>query len=222
MNIFKTIGLSVMTMVVVTKANDKVYLGDVKSLTFQRGAMTVGGGRTPPIQQMNCVGGTGAGYSHVHPSTIQCENRGSDGNDIQWECKGELLEGFRFGSTMVACEGYSTATDPYIMTGSCGVEYTIERVGGKTTSSGNDYGLIFLFLFIIIMFVSVSCDKPTGGYQSRRYGDGSSNFWPGAAAGYMAGSYSRNRGSGWGGGVGGGGGGGTHRMATGFGGTRRR
>ena len=117
MNILKLIGMCVMTMVVVTKAKDKVYLGDVKSLTFQRGAMTVGGGRTPPIQQMNCVGGTGAGYSHVHPSTIQCENRGSDGNDIQWECKGELLEGFRFGSTMVACEGYSTATDPYIMTG---------------------------------------------------------------------------------------------------------
>ena len=33
---------------------------------------------------------------------------------------------YRFGSVEVVCEGYDYADDPYILKGSCGLEYTLE------------------------------------------------------------------------------------------------
>jgi len=32
----------------------------------------------------------------------------------------------RFGSVVVICEGYNYPDDPYILAGSCGMEYTLE------------------------------------------------------------------------------------------------
>lgn len=34
--------------------------------------------------------------------------------------------GYRFGRIEVTCEGYSHPSDPYILKGSCGLEYTLE------------------------------------------------------------------------------------------------
>jgi hypothetical protein len=42
----------------------------------------------------------------------------------------------------VLCEGYDYPDDPYILAGSCGLEYTLEltKLGrDKRTSSGNQY-----------------------------------------------------------------------------------
>ena len=33
---------------------------------------------------------------------------------------------YRFGSVEVVCEGYDYPDDPYILKGSCGLEYTLE------------------------------------------------------------------------------------------------
>ena len=52
---------------------------------------------------------------------VQCYNRGSDGNDIQWECKTDMIKRYRFGTISVSCEGFSNPTDPFILRGSCGV-----------------------------------------------------------------------------------------------------
>ena len=52
---------------------------------------------------------------------VQCYNRGSDGEDIQWECKTEMDSAYKFGRISVSCEGYSYPDDPYILKGSCGV-----------------------------------------------------------------------------------------------------
>ena len=225
MTFIKTLVCCFIAMIVcdgvcLTMAKGKVFLGDVDSMTFQRGAMTTSGVRTSPIPQMSCVGGTGSGYSQAHPPMIQCYNRGSDGTDIQWECKGELLEGFRFGSTMVACEGYSSPSDPYILEGSCGVEYTLDRIPNHSPTS---FGILIWFMIIFVVFASCCDVGSRGGYREPRYGGGYSNFWPGAAAGYMAGSYTGHRGGSW---FGSGGGtrrgGGSSRMSSWFGGTRRR
>ena len=57
---------------------------------------------------------------------FQCYNRGFDGQDVQWECKADMDNLYRFGSVEVVCEGYDYPDDPYILKGSCGLEYTLE------------------------------------------------------------------------------------------------
>lgn len=58
---------------------------------------------------------------------MRCKNSGSDYDDdsVQWTCTASLPEEFRLGSTDVICEGYDYPEDPYILKGSCGVEYRL-------------------------------------------------------------------------------------------------
>ena len=58
---------------------------------------------------------------------MRCKNQGSDYEDenIQWTCTANLPPEFKLGSTEVMCEGYSSSTDPYVLKGSCGVEYRL-------------------------------------------------------------------------------------------------
>ena len=79
--------------------------------------------------------GGSAGCSAFVPSVVQCYNRGTDGQDIQWECKADMEMKYKFGQIQVTCEGFDYPEDPYILAGSCGLEYTIDRVGGSTSSS---------------------------------------------------------------------------------------
>lgn len=102
----------------------KVLLRDVQVLTLQAGKMTTGR-RSSPVPQLNCVGGSARGK--FNPQVVQCYNRGSDGNDIQWECKADMDNAYRFGSVEVVCEGYDYPDDPFILKGSCGLEYTLDN-----------------------------------------------------------------------------------------------
>ena len=45
---------------------------------------------------------------------------------LQWECKSDMDNLYRFGEIEVICEGYDYPDDPYITKGSCGLEYTLE------------------------------------------------------------------------------------------------
>ena len=101
----------------------RVLLSDVQTLTLHTGKMTTGR-RSSPVPQAKAVGGTAQGQ--FVPSTIQCTNKGWDGLDAQWECRADLDNAIRFGETVVVCEGYDYPDDPYILAGSCGVEYTLE------------------------------------------------------------------------------------------------
>jgi len=82
------------------------------------------GRRSSPVPQLNCIGGSARGL--FNPQVVQCYNRGSDGLDVQWECKTDLDNDYRLGSINVICEGYDYPDDPYILPGSCGLEYTLE------------------------------------------------------------------------------------------------
>ncbi|CAB3996411.1 store-operated calcium entry-associated regulatory factor, partial [Paramuricea clavata] len=47
---------------------------------------------------------------------------------------------YRFGKIDVNCEGYDYPTDPYILRGSCGLEYTIELTDeGRAKQGSSDY-----------------------------------------------------------------------------------
>ncbi|KAI9340800.1 hypothetical protein DFJ73DRAFT_551385 [Zopfochytrium polystomum] len=106
-----------------TKDRQKVLLKDVSVLTLYEGKMT-NGRRSAPVPQLKCVGGD-ACHAAGSIRTIQCLNKGFDGRDVQWECRGELEDHYKFGRTDVSCEGYAHPDDPYILAGSCGVEYTL-------------------------------------------------------------------------------------------------
>ncbi|KYO26511.1 store-operated calcium entry-associated regulatory factor isoform C [Alligator mississippiensis] len=99
----------------------RVLLREVQALTLYRDQYTTSR-RTSPVLQLQCTGGS-AGCSYV-PAVVQCHNKGWDGFDIQWECKADLDISYRFGRTEVSCEGYDYPDDPYILKGSCGLEYS--------------------------------------------------------------------------------------------------
>jgi len=111
-------------LVVVLALGDKVLLSDLKAITLQKGMMTRAR-RSYAVPQMSCVGGS-AQSSNYHPTVVQCQNMGSDGHDVQWECKAELDDAVKFGKIEVNCEGYSYPEDPYVLQGSCGLEYTLD------------------------------------------------------------------------------------------------
>lgn len=44
---------------------------------------------------------------------------------VQWKCLADLPLGLSFGAVDVSCEGYAYPDDPYILDGSCGLEYEL-------------------------------------------------------------------------------------------------
>merc|ERR1712050_190174 len=106
-------------MIICINGHDrKVKLKDVGALTLYQGKMTTAR-RGYAIPQLKCVGGT-AGCSKFRPQVVQCYNRGWDGYDVQWECKTDMDNAYRFGKVQASCEGYSYPEDDYILAGSCG------------------------------------------------------------------------------------------------------
>ncbi|KAL3185500.1 hypothetical protein MRX96_005036 [Rhipicephalus microplus] len=90
----------------------KVKLKDVEVLTLRQGQYTTG---------------------------PQCYNRGSDGYSTQWECKADMSKSQKFGTVEVTCEGYDYADDDYILAGSCGLEYRLEKTGYGGGSTYDSY-----------------------------------------------------------------------------------
>ncbi|XP_025849322.1 store-operated calcium entry-associated regulatory factor isoform X1 [Vulpes vulpes] len=120
---------------------DRILLRDIKALTLHHDRYTTSR-RLDPIPQLKCVGGT-AGCDSYTPKVIQCQNKGWDGYDVQWECKTDLDIAYKFGKTMVSCEGYEFSEDQYVLRGSCGLEYNLDytEVGlKKLRESGKNHG----------------------------------------------------------------------------------
>lgn len=122
--------LLLVTLFSVSARSDRIRLKDVETLTLYSDKWTTAR-RSAPVKQLACVGGS---CNRASMETVQCYNRGFDGNDIQWECKADLPSNYKFGRLEVSCEGYEYPNDDYILTGSCGLEYTISEVS-KTSNS---------------------------------------------------------------------------------------
>jgi len=189
-------------------AQDKVLLDGVRALTLENGKYTQAR-RVSAIPQLQCVGGDALGYNKYYPKVVQCVNVGGDGaGDVNWECKADLDSDVRFGKTIVSCEGYDYSEDPYILKGSCGLEYELEftsqgrqrQQGGSYSSYGqsayaqgtqyyqqssNGSGwasLIFFGIFAFIIFGLVrQCMQNSA---SGTYGSGSSTYGSGSGSGY--------------------------------------
>jgi hypothetical protein len=126
------------------------------------------GRRSAAVPQLTCVGGSAGCDFNVVPNVVRCSNAGFDGQDVNWDCKASLDDTVRFGVTEVLCEGYDYPEDPYILKGSCGLEYKLETTGaGRADQSRQRQG-------------------NNGGYnngQSSGYSSGHSS------GGYVSGSY---------------------------------
>ncbi|KHJ76629.1 hypothetical protein OESDEN_23751, partial [Oesophagostomum dentatum] len=94
------------------------------------------GRRSAPVPQLKCVGGSAKGQ--YKPRIVQCVKQGFDGIDYQWKCTADMPHEFEFGEVTVTCEGYSYPEDPYILKGSCGLEYDLEY--SNTAYSKKDVG----------------------------------------------------------------------------------
>lgn len=182
----------------------KVLLRDVQVLTLKSGQMTTGR-RSSPVPQLKCIGGSAQG--NFNPQAVQCYNRGFDGQDVQWECKADMDNLYRFGSVEVVCEGYDYPDDPYILKGSCGLEYTLEltkegqqrnQQGGggysnshsynynsKSSNSSSGFGdLIVLGVICLVIYAMYKTCIDNGGQNmgDRQYSSTGSDY-PGSPGG---------------------------------------
>lgn len=106
------------------QAYESQRLIDISNLVFRNDAMTTGR-RNPPIPQMSCIG-TSCDPAYM-PQTMMCYNTGHDGIDVNWRCEGQLNPQYKLGTTEVNCEGFNHPDDPFILAGSCAVEYQLIR-----------------------------------------------------------------------------------------------
>ncbi|TMS32388.1 hypothetical protein L596_000234 [Steinernema carpocapsae] len=129
----------------------KVLLTDVRALTLHKGQYTTTR-RGSPVEQVKCVGG--AAKNAFTLRLVQCYNRGTDGLEVQWQCTADMPTKYVFGQLSVSCEGYNYPEDPYVLAGSCGLEYKLEYnpeyKGMKAAEDSNP--LFYVFLFVIVLF----------------------------------------------------------------------
>ncbi|XP_055061831.1 store-operated calcium entry-associated regulatory factor [Misgurnus anguillicaudatus] len=152
---------------------DAVLLRDVQVLTLYRGRYTTAR-RSSPVLQLQCIGGS-AGCGSFVMDVVQCYNKGWDGIDVQWECKSDMDNWYRFGRVEVSCEGYTSPNDPYVLKGSCGLEYTLELTAeGKQQQGRDSQGSSGFSGF----FQGFSDHKPhqSGGQYKQSDGDGVSGI----------------------------------------------
>ncbi|KIW88669.1 uncharacterized protein Z519_10715 [Cladophialophora bantiana CBS 173.52] len=148
-----------------------VLLSKVSAITVRAGKQTTSR-RVSPVPQLQCVGP--ARICKLYKiDVMRCTNEGSDYDEsnVQWSCKASLPEEFKLGSTEVTCEGYESSEDPYVLSGSCGVEYMLlltekgeEKYGSGSffdfrgsrgsENTGEKYaGYLFMALFGLVLFI---------------------------------------------------------------------
>ncbi|KAF7294517.1 Oligopeptide transporter [Mycena kentingensis (nom. inval.)] len=109
-------------------------LAKIPALTFYKNEWTEGR-RTSPIPQLTCVGKP---CSLFTPDVVRCESLGGSGTEIDWKCTADLPDSLRLGRVEVGCEGWSKAGDPYVLKGSCALEYRLVQVPGTLRNSNSD------------------------------------------------------------------------------------
>ncbi|OTA91832.1 hypothetical protein M434DRAFT_396912 [Hypoxylon sp. CO27-5] len=155
-----------------SKPKNAILLSDVQSLTLRAGAKTAHR-RVSAIPQLKCI--SSPAICRLHEiDVMRCTNQGSgyDTEDVQWSCSAPLPPELKLGSTDVICEGYTGPDDPYVLKGSCGVEYRLvltdvgERKfpelakgsggwgwgggGGQSNERSDSSGILFFIVFALV------------------------------------------------------------------------
>lgn len=114
----------ILVLVAAALAAGRVRLENVGRVDLRPGALTAQH-RGAPVPQMACVGGSARSQAaRVGPAA--CWPVGGSGTDTRWRCDAQVPAGTRLGAFDVVCEGWSGAGDPWVATGTCGLEYRLE------------------------------------------------------------------------------------------------
>lgn len=117
----------------------RVPMNSIDTLTFYNGKHT-NARRVGAVPQLACVGGDARHEANHNVNVVQCRKMGSGyGNNIQWKCEAELPVSLKLGETTVSCEGYEHSNDPFVLQGSCGLEYTLHKTGASDNTYHNGY-----------------------------------------------------------------------------------
>jgi len=177
----------------------KVELAKIRALTFYKDEKTAFR-RTSSLSQLVCVGKPCKLYQ---PEVVRCESLGGSGTDVDWKCEADLPESLRFGKVEVSCEGWSKPGDPYVLKGSCSLEYRLVQVPGSLLRTDNPifnissydwtsivfYVLWFGFLALILYSFVKSCFRRNN--RTARGPRTGSNSQP--SSGWFPGSYRDDR-----------------------------
>ena len=144
------------------KNQKRVLLKNIKSLTLDSKKKTEG--RRSKVPQLKCVSGKNTtSCSDLKPRLVECHNIGVlDNDNIQWNCicskscHASFGKVCQFVNIQVSCEGYDNPEDPYILSGSCGLSYSLNCTKNKTSDHDEKsstevsiYSIIGLIVFCI-------------------------------------------------------------------------
>ncbi|KAH0570161.1 hypothetical protein SS50377_28136 [Spironucleus salmonicida] len=132
-----------------------VYLQDIDILVFNQNEKTKSrrGEYYPQLK-------TSFGSPKI--SQAVCKNNGFDGESIIWKCKSkDLLEGQKFKSAQVSCEGWNGPGDKQIVPGSCQLNYVIKQSYNRRQPEDqyeyqNQYGSNNTSLYTLLSLVIVA------------------------------------------------------------------
>jgi hypothetical protein len=162
------LALALPSLVAAARPKNAILLSEVQSLTLRGNGAKTAHRRVSAIPQLKCISHQ-AICNLFEIDVMRCSNQGSSygGEDIEWSCSASLPEEFKLGSTDVICEGYSSPNDPYVLKGSCGVEYRLALTDkgeqrypdaargswydGGSSGSGDKSGYLFAILFIGVL-----------------------------------------------------------------------
>jgi len=105
-------------------SNSKILLKDIDVLTLTKDKLAAGR-RSYPVLQLKCIGGNAEKEFHK-VEIVQCLNKGFNGYTYDWKCSTNLPDILKLGKIEIYCEGYTNKDDPYVLIGSCGLEYHLE------------------------------------------------------------------------------------------------
>ncbi|KAI9048985.1 hypothetical protein LZ554_006834 [Drepanopeziza brunnea f. sp. 'monogermtubi'] len=183
------------------KPSDAILLSEVSTLTLRAKGKTAHR-RVPAVPQLVCAGP----WCNRHSiDRMRCINQGSSYNkeDVEWSCTAETSDDFKLGSTEVTCEGYDSRDDPYVLKGSCGVEYRLiltdkgqakyGKPGFMGGGLGNDgevgtiwkvlFGLIFVGVLVLILYKAGQALPAAGLPRQHGGGYGGGGGWGGGGGG---------------------------------------
>jgi len=129
----------------------RLELAKIKSLTFYKDSYTTAR-RTSSLPQTVCVGKP---CKLFQPEVVRCVSLGGTGTEVDWKCEADLPDTLRFGRVEVSCEGWSRPGDPYVLKGSCSLEYRLVQIPDSLHTSDSpifsakDYDWASIFFWIV-------------------------------------------------------------------------
>jgi len=130
-----------------------VLLSNVPELVFKHGEYTSNEGRGKPVPQLVNIGRFI--QKNDFPLLVKCLNVGvayKSGDPI-WECS---FKGFIFDKTSILCEGFDSKNDPWVLEGSCSLEYSLKQpqeLIDNESFSISTFAMLFLLTMFIVYFI---------------------------------------------------------------------